>query len=211
VNRVVRAWAIGLASGIAAAAVAVPVAVHLHPGDPPASATPPGDRVQHAIDGLRHDHFYVGPELRDRLTDAQFDAIADAAKQADTPTYVVWWDDAGGDGGFTGSFEANDQIMAAIDEDGFYAVVSNGGSADLDARGYRRPYVDRSLAQGRPEVALLRFVDALAEAPREPEDGSSDYWGGPGGGLAAGALMAVPAFLLLLLLVRLAAILRRPA
>jgi hypothetical protein len=210
-SRTRHPWAVGLAAGVAAGLLAVPVAVQVHPGDTPAAVRPPGDRVRHAIDGLRRDHFYVGPELRDRLTDTEFQAISDAAQQAATPTYVVWWDDVGSDGGFGAGYEANDQIMAAIGEDGYYAVVTNGrSSAELDAVGYDRPDVDSTLAQGRPQVALLRFVKALGAAPREEEyTDSSDYWGGPGGGLAAGALIAGPSFLLLLAVVRVAALFRR--
>jgi hypothetical protein len=104
-----------------------------------------------------------------------------------------------------------DQIMAALHEEGYYAVVTNGSSSvALDAVGLAPPRVDGSLAQGRPDVALLRFVTALGAAPREDGYGDdSDHWGEAVGGLTAGAFIAVPSFLLLLLLVRLAALFRR--
>jgi hypothetical protein len=213
VSRGARAWLIGLVAGLLAAAVAVTVAVHLRPGDEP-TRHPAGDRVRAAAQALERDHFYAAPEVREQFTDSQYDAIVRAAKAAPTPVYVVFWADYGYDAGYLGDLEACDQLMALIGHKGYYAVVTQAGyGAQVDALGYEVPSVDDALAQGRPSAAMLRFVKALGDAPRERpySDSESDYWGGPGGGIAAGALMAVGGFFTLMLLVWLASLLRRRA
>lgn len=206
-----RAWLIALAAGILAGLLAVPVAIHLHPGDPPVTVRTPGDRIQHAVDGLRRDHFYVGPEIRDKLTDAQFDAIAQAAQAAAMPTYFVWWSDTGHDAGFLGDAEATKQIMSVLGERGYYSVYSEGARiAYADAVGYERPYVYDADVQGRPEIALKRYVEALGAVAPEPPPEPFDYWSGPSG-VIAGVFLGAIAYLGVLIVVSIASLFRRSA
>ncbi len=81
--------------------------------------------------------------------------------------------------------------------------MTDGYPPLLEAVGYASPYVDAN-GKGRPAAALTRFATELADlGPRhDAAPGErSDYWGGAGGGIAAGVLFAVGAYLGLLLVV----------
>lgn len=221
-RRAVAAWTAGLVLG-PAAGVGTAAWVGRTDATAPVTSTvvrPTGDRVQAAVDGVRADHFYAAPELRDRLTTSQISAIAKLAADAPTPTYVVYWGDMsyGRYGGYRTDYEALDQLMAGVGVRGHYAIVTDGGGTLTASRGLQDPFVDPDLAKGRPDAALTRYVTAFAAVPaeagssysaRSESKGGSDYWGGPGGGLAAGVLFAGGGFLVLMLLVWLASLARR--
>lgn len=178
-----------------------------------AAQEPPGDRVQAAIDGVRETGFYVGPELRDELTDDEVATVERIIATAPVPVFVVWWADTA-DAGYNTAYAALDQLRVGVGEDGYYAVVTRGSYPLLESLGYRAPYVDAD-AKGRPGPALERFVGELAAVPPErdvPATGSrSDYWGGTGGGIAAGLLFAALGYLGLLAVVGLVGALSRSA
>jgi hypothetical protein len=157
-----------------------------------ARASTPGDRMQAAIDGVRESGFYVGPELRDQLTDDDVATLEQIIAAAPVPVFVIWWEDTR-DAGYSTQYAALDQLRAGVGTDGFYAVVTRGSYPLTEALGYETPYVDAD-AKGRPAAALERFVGELAAVEPEREtagDGSDfDYWGGTGGGIAAGLLFA---------------------
>ena len=99
------------------------------------------------------------------------------------------------------------QWMHAIGEDGHYVMVFEGGQVQTDAIGLESEYLDAN-AKGQPGPALLRVASEVAEWPTHPVDdrrdevtNASDYWGGVGGGVTAGVLIAsvtvVPAWGLL--------------
>jgi hypothetical protein len=162
-----------------------------------ARASTPGDRVQAAIDGVQETGFYVGPELRGRLSANEVARIERIIDDAPVPLYVVWWSQTY-DGGYNTPYAALDQLRAGVGTDGFYAVVTDGGNPLTEAVGYEWPYVEAD-AKGRPGPALERYVTELAAVPpvREivSEDSDWDYWGGPGGGFAAGLLFAALGYL----------------
>lgn len=206
-TRALRAWLIAIIAGVVAAVVAVVIAVHLHPGSP--DTRPAGDRVRAAAAALEKDHFYAAPEVREQFTDAQYAALVDAAKSTRTPVYVVFWGDVGYDAGYLGDLEACKQLTQLIDRRGYYGIVTQGGyGSEEEAVGYGAPMIDGDIAQGRPAAGMMRYIKALGDAPRE-KPSSFDYWGGPGGGIAAGALFTVPGFFVLMLLVKIASLFRR--
>lgn len=206
-TRAIRAWLIALAAGLIAAVVAVVIAVHVHPGSP--DTRPAGDRVRAAAAALKRDHFYAAPEVREQFTDAQYTALVNAAKSTPTPVYVVFWGDVGYDAGYLGDLEACKQLTHLIGRKGYYGIVTQGGyGSEQEAVGYNEPFIDGDIAQGRPADGMMRYIKALGDAPRE-KPRSFDYWGGPGGGIAAGALFTVPAFFVLMLLVKIASLFRR--
>lgn len=175
-----------------------------------AAQEPPGDRVQAAVDGVRDTGFYVGPELRDELTPDEVAGIERIIKGAEVPLYVVWWNDAR-DAGFTTPYAALDQLRVGVGEDGYYAVVTEGYIPLLEAVGYSTPYIDAD-GKGRPADALTRIVTEMAELPPEVDAAPgprSDYWGGVGGGLAAGLLFGGLAYLGLLLVIGVVGVARR--
>lgn len=162
-----------------------------------ARASTPGDRMQAAIDGVQETGFYVGPELRRELSDDEVATIERAISAAPVPVFVVWWEDTR-DAGYSNSYAALDQLRAGVGRDGFYAVLTPGGVPLTEAVGYETPYVDED-AKGRPAAALDRFVTELAAVPPERAtpagDSDWDYWGGAGGGFAAGLLFAALGYL----------------
>lgn len=175
-----------------------------------AAAHPIGDRVQAAVDGVQETGFYVGPELRDELTPAQVADIEEIIGGAEVPLFIVWWDRAR-DAGYNTPYAALDQLRVGVDREGYYAVVTEGYMPVLEAVGYEAPYI-RADGKGRPADALTRIATEMAELPPRvdaPSGERSDYWGGVGGGIAAGLLFAGLAYLGLLVVVGIAGVARR--
>ena len=171
----------------------------------------PGDRVRAAAAGVERTGLYVGPELRDQLTDAEVASLERQIQRSPTPLFVVWWEDTG-DGGYRSDSDALDQLRAVVDRDGYYAVLPEGGRPVVDALGYNGPYIDAD-GLGRPAAALQRLVDDMAAFPAEPRTdqddlgpGDHDFYGGVIGGTAAGLLMAGVGYLLLLIVVGIAGV-----
>ncbi|MBS44831.1 MAG: hypothetical protein CMH83_17025 [Nocardioides sp.] len=175
-----------------------------------AAATEPGDRVSAAVVDLQRTGLHVGPELADQLGEEDVDALRARIAASPVPLFVVWWADTY-DGGYSTAYAALAQLRVGVGEAGYYALVSPGRHPLTDAVGYRTPYVDAD-GLGRPLPALTRLVDDLAAVPPEPirrRAGDSDYWGGPGGGIAAGLLFAVGTYLVVLIVVAGAGVRRR--
>ncbi|MGB0102212.1 MAG: hypothetical protein WBP61_18175 [Nocardioides sp.] len=177
-----------------------------------AAQEPPGDRVQAAVDGVRETGFYIGPELRDQLSEETVAEVEGLIADARVPLFVVWWEDTA-DGGYNTPYAALDQLRAGVATDGYYAVVSPGGHPLLGAVGYADPFIDAD-SKGRPDAAVTRIVAELAEEPPDPlvvPGPESDYWGGAGGGITAGLIFAVLTYVgLLLAAAALSVVLRRP-
>lgn len=175
-----------------------------------AAAHPIGDRVQAAVDGVRETGFYVGPELRDELTADQVADIEGIIAGAEVQLFVVWWDETY-DAGYNTPYAALDQLRVGVGEDGYYAVVTEGYVPLLESVGYASPYIDAD-GKGRPADALTRIVTEMAELPpseESPPGPGSDYWGGTGGGIAAGLLFAGLGYLGLLAVIGVAGVTRR--
>ncbi len=84
-----------------------------------AAQVEPGDRVQAAIDGVQETGLYVGPELRDELTDDEVADIERILARSEVPLFVVWWGDGRGDAGYNTDYAALDQVRAGVGEDGY--------------------------------------------------------------------------------------------
>ncbi|RYJ05174.1 MAG: hypothetical protein EON52_12940 [Actinomycetales bacterium] len=156
-----------------------------------AAQQPLGDRVQAAVDGVQDTGFYVGPELRGELTPDEVAGIERIIAGAEVPLYVVWWNEAR-DAGYNTPYAALDQLRVGVGEDGYYAVVTEGYIPLLESVGYSTPYIDAD-GKGRPADALTRIATEMAELPPSVDSAPgprSDYWGGTGGGIAAGLLFA---------------------
>ncbi|MGZ4475150.1 MAG: hypothetical protein ACXVWW_05550 [Nocardioides sp.] len=167
-----------------------------------AKRSTPGDRVAEAVAGVRRTGFYVAPELRGALTAGEVAQVEQALARAEVPVFLVWWDKTY-DGGYGTDYGALDQLRAHVGVDGFYAIVDGTSSMLLGTVGYEDIYLDDVSPHGRPAAALLRVAEGLAATPavRPHHDDGSDYWGGPGGGFAAGLLFVLLAYLPLLFLV----------
>jgi hypothetical protein len=155
-----------------------------------ARASTPGDRVEEAAAGVQRTGFYIAPELRGQLTASETSRIEQALAGAEVPAFLVWWKPTA-DAGYNTEYAALDQLRARVGVDGFYAVVAGTRSVLVGTVGYDDVFIDAS-PQGRPGPALLRIAEDLAAqraARPAPPGERSDYWGGPGGGLAAGLLM----------------------
>lgn len=167
-----------------------------------AAESRPGDRVQAAIDGVRETGLYIGPELRDELTAAEVEGIERIIEGAEVPVFIVWWGGAS-DAGYNTAYAALDQLRVGVGEDGYYAVVDDDYIPVLESVGYATPYIDAD-GKGRPADALTRIATEMAAIPPSvdsPPGPESDYWGGTGGGIAAGLLFALGGYLGLLLVI----------
>lgn len=127
------------------------------------------------------------------------------------PLFVVWWAPAR-EAGYHLTSDAVAQLSAGVGREGLYAVVEQGGHTAEGAIGYETPYVFADI-DGRPGPSLIRYVETLAavepERPEPPSTDSDDYWGGPGGGFAAGLLLAAVGYPAVLLVVALTGVLVR--
>ncbi|UYM03990.1 hypothetical protein [Solicola gregarius] len=204
------AWGIAAIAGLVAAAIAAVVLTNRPTDKASAADIEPGDRLAAAMEGLEQDSFYVAPELRHRLTDRQFADIQQAVESADQPFYLAYMTDTTS-AGYYQNYNAVDIIADHIGEDGLYAIVDERLSASETSRGVGFAYIDTDTLLGRDHVALERYASAVAQQPEEPLVEGSDFWGGPGGGFAAGVLFAAGAYLALLFIVWIAIPLRRPA
>ncbi|WP_127479835.1 hypothetical protein [Nocardioides pantholopis] len=175
-----------------------------------AAASTPGDRVRAAVEAVPETGFYVGPELRDELSEGEVDAIEEIIAGAPVPMFVVWWDQTT-DAGYGQPQSAMDQLRVGVGREGVYALVSPAAPPTVAALGYQKPVLEAD-GKGRPAAALTRLVTELAASeparPGDPRPGS-DFWGGARGGLAAGLSFAFLGYLGLLLLGALGAVATR--
>ncbi|MEO7350467.1 MAG: hypothetical protein ABIR34_06780, partial [Marmoricola sp.] len=142
-------WLLALVAGLV---VAFAAGALVHAADP--RLPPPGDRVRAAIAGLEQDHFYVAPEMRNRLTDAQRRTISAALEHGKVPTYLIFWKQTSNAGYYLDS-EALDQVIAGVDGDGRYAVIDQLLNATSESRGMADTFVDTDVLVARPDQALL--------------------------------------------------------
>ncbi|MDN5856044.1 MAG: hypothetical protein L0K86_25030 [Actinomycetia bacterium] len=205
-------WALAIAAvtGVLAAIGATYLVTSLaSPQNTSAADVEPGDRLTAAIKGLERDSFYVAPELRDRLTDRQFAAIAESVRSSDEPFYLAYMTDTT-TAGYYQNYNAADIIADHIGEDGLYAIVDERLSAEETGRGVDFAYIDADNLRGRVPVALKHYAKAVATTSHGPEPEPSDDWGGPGGGAAAGAMFGAGGFGVLMLILWAASTQRKP-
>lgn len=154
------------------------------------------DRVVHALEGVADDGVYVAPDARGMLDAKGERKVARAVAASSTPVKVVVWSRtrfAGADG-----YELIQQLEAGLAESGdsgVYLVWSGPEQGDANtfgASGYLRDLSPHESFVGDPALTLPRLVKQVDEAVHwtTPASGDDfDYWGGRGGGIAAGLLI----------------------
>lgn len=165
---------------------------------------PPGDAIRSLVE--QDTRLAVDPLLADRITEEERQTVEEVLAASPVPARIAYlsYPDTS-DAGYTAN-GALPQWSTAVGEEGHYVVLWDSGFHDSGALGLEPHYLD-DRTQGQPGPALERIAaematwvaEPLPTEPTEPND--SDYWGGVGGGIAAGALMGafgvVPVFLLL--------------
>ena len=182
-----KRWGISLAVAVVVGIVAGVVA-GFSP-TPTAPAPYDSDRIEEAIAGLEQDPFYVAPELRHVLSAEEQSAISERLRTAEVPTYLLYMGSTV-EGGYYIEAYLLDFVAERLGR-GFYAVVDETMEATDREYGVDMDYVSADVLKTRPAQGLSAYADAMASAEVDSPYGSqSDYWGGPGGGIAAGALLA---------------------
>lgn len=149
---------------------------------------PPSDRVQAAVQSLRTDPFYVAPEMRHLLTTDQRSAISSALDRPEGLPLRLLFMHGTTDGGYYLDSDLLDRLAEQLG-DGLYAVVDERMEVTQRDYGVRVSYISDPGVKARPGDGLLSLAGEMANAPTR-ESTESDYWGGPGGGFAAGLLIA---------------------
>lgn len=165
---------------------------------------PPGDAVRALVE---QDTFVaVDPLLADRLPEEDRARAEEILAGSSVPARIAYlsYPDSSDAGYTTGGAAA--QWRETVGEEGHYVVLWDTGSTEVGAVGLEDHYVD-TRTEGQPGPALVRLAEEMATWEAEPlptepaAPNDFDYWGGTGGGIAAGALMGafgvVPLFLLL--------------
>lgn len=158
---------------------------------------PPGDRVLAAVEALKSSHVYVDPDSAGILTPAEIARIDAAAAASDPEVFVVIWRESN-EAGYYLPRQALSQIGAELDRPGFY--ISAGGKeiaadevgikSDDYISSYGSVEFDDGLAPGELAEGVLSLIDE--NNGRDYSIGNttgSQYWGGTGGTIAAGALI----------------------
>jgi hypothetical protein len=177
-------------AALAIGAVGVLWGVHVVDGRSEVTAIEPGDRVTAAVDSLRTDDVYVPPDGRPMLSEDAERRLEDVVARAAVPVHVVVWRASDEAGGEPYSFTLPDMLGEQLGEPGVYVVWQGPGDARAEgAPGTRLDYDAPDLeAAGDAELRITEFVEQLAPDSLVEED-RSDYWGGIGGGVAAGLMI----------------------
>ncbi len=136
----------------------------------------------------------VAPELADQVSSTDLAAARAALTDAEVPGRLAYLPYPETDSGYTTSGLPL-QWMEAIGTDGHYVVLWNrSGLTESTGRGMADEYLSTE-TKGQPGKALVRIAEEMATWPQEPAEGdtppsrsTNSYWGGRGGGIAAGLL-----------------------
>ncbi|GGO76003.1 hypothetical protein [Nocardioides deserti] len=171
-----------------------------------------GDRVLAAVEGLRDDHVHVTDDGRGMLAEADERAIAELIAERDLPAYVLVWKNSWF-AGYDHYVQSAEQVLHQLGEPALLVLwqgpensttqVTPGWTVDRWTEGGGDAEVEPTYLGD----AALRIPEWLEQLPEDPLVAQDDYYGGLGGGLAAGAFFAAPivlGFWLLLGVVRVA-------
>lgn len=155
------------------------------------------DRVRNALDGVADDGVYVAPDARTMLDAKGERRVARAIARSETPVRVVVWTKTGRAG--ASLFDLVQQLESGLGDDGesgVYLVWEGPEKGTIDTYGPASGYISMSPHDefaGKPAVTIPRLVERVDDEVRwTGHDGAdSDYWGGTGGGIAAGALLGI--------------------
>lgn len=157
---------------------------------------PPGDRVVAAANGLKSSHVYVDPDSEGILSPAEISQIDAAAAASKPEVFVTIWRESTEAGYYLPS-QALDQIGEELGRPGFYITAGAKGidgdevgiKSDDYISGLGAITVDDGLDDGELAKALLQLIDDNDGRDfSEGDTTGSQYWGGPVGTVAAGAL-----------------------
>ena len=158
-----------------------------------------GDRVAAAAEGLLDDHVHVTDDGRAMLDEAAEREVADLIAARDLPVHVLVWQDSWF-AGYDHYIQAAEQVLQRLDDPAVLVLwqgpehsttqVSPGWTMDVLAE-------DRGDVPDEPSYlgdAALRLPEWLQQLPADPlvRQEGDDYWGGVGGGTAAGLFFALP-------------------
>lgn len=162
----------------------------------------PGDRARSIIETFRSgEHLYVGPEMSSLLTPDQVEQVAAAAEAADPPVYVALVD-SHLVAGYHGTHHLLAQLLEGVGEEAVYLVWDGQPRTGYSMTPPQLSGYLSSEMTGKNDLALLRFIDAVESEVTRVEPGERfDYWGGTGGGIAAGLLMVGLGYTLVMLVV----------
>jgi hypothetical protein len=155
----------------------------------------PRDRVRNAIEGVRKDGVHVAPDGRTMVDKAGEKRLerAIAARGADeVPVRVIVWQETNMGGSYLQTEEQLERALAD-DEPGVLIIWQGPESGDVMLTGGREGYPSFFHSGdfvGDPTSALIAGIDEL-EVNWTDEDNEFDYWGGTGGGIAAGVMIAL--------------------
>jgi hypothetical protein len=172
-----------------------------------------GDRVQRAADAIAAgDHVYVAADAHDLVPPDVEAGLETLAADSDVPVYVAVWEESD-EAGYGGIYDAVGQLERLVDEEAIYVLYQGPGVGLVDdtVEGALLGAAVPSDFNGDAARRLEEIVTAAGETRFGPSGSDWDYWGGPGGAFAAGALFAagaIPALWLVMGLGRVAA--RRP-
>ncbi|HEY9563101.1 MAG TPA: hypothetical protein VIR30_04950 [Nocardioides sp.] len=155
----------------------------------------PRDRVRNAIEGIRKDGVHVAPDGRTMVDEADEKRLekAIAARGVDeVPVRVIVWQETNMGGSYLQTEEQLERALAD-DEPGVLVIWEGPESGDVMLTGGRDGYpfqFNTSDFVGDPTTALLAGIDQLTVTWHD-DDSEFDYWGGTGGGIAAGVMIAL--------------------
>ncbi len=170
------------------------------------AVSPPGDRVQAAIDELRVDRVHVPPDGRDMLDEAAEERLEGVVAGSDVPLYVVVW--APSDNAGYLSTDVVDQLGAAIDPRALFVVWEGPGRGH---EGVLDGYLYAPLRfEGDPEARIRELVTELEGESVEPlDEGAGEGVVDVLAGALMGTLIGACAYGLLMMLVGLVRLSRR--
>lgn len=177
-------------AAVALGAAGVGWGLHVVDGRAEATRIPPGDRVQTAVAALRTDDVYVPADGRRMLSEDAEQRLEGVIGRAPVPVHVVVWRASQQAGGEPYSFLLPEMLAEELAEPGVYIVWQGPTDADVAAGpGTQIDYSGPRLEDaGDAELRITEFVEQL-ESDSLIEDDGSDYWGGLGGGIGAGAII----------------------
>lgn len=151
----------------------------------------PRDRVRAAIEGVRADGVHVAPDGRSLLDRRDEKALEEALAGLAIPVRVIFWRETTGGGAH---LDTDRQLEEAFGDERSVLVVWEGPEEGQVVQTGGTGYVPFGQFDfvGDPVAAITSAVDEIQadtywHADRGP---GSDYWGGVGGGIGAGALIA---------------------
>lgn len=166
------------------------------------------DEVPSPVDAVRElvdqpGRAAVDPELKDRVGKDHLARAEAVLATAETPARVAYLRAPASDSGYVRPGAAA-QWAHAVGEQGFYVMLFDDGSAEVQTIGLEEHYLDARV-KGQPGPALVRIAEEIvaweAEERTMTPPGDFDEWGGPVDGvlfaLMAGGFIVAPGFYLL--------------